>query len=158
MFSAYHNLRSFTLVTLLATTLLVATTGAGQAKSTLEGPIPALVTRIIDGDTIKVRAQIWLEQEIVVRVRLAGVDAPEMTAPCEGARKLAEEARSLVVREIEGARVILTHIHGGKYFGRVIGRVQTPKGDDLSTLLLEAGLAVPYSGGRRPPPCPNPPQ
>jgi hypothetical protein len=31
--------------------------------------------------------------------------------------------------------------------------VQTPKGEDLSTLLLNAGLAVPYSGGRREPPC-----
>jgi micrococcal nuclease len=137
----------------LAVALLAGQPAAGHAKTTLEGPIPALVTRVIDGDTIEVRAQIWLEQEILVRVRLAGVDAPEMTARCEPTRTTAQEARALVVREVEGARVILTHIHGGKYFGRVIGRVQTPKGEDLSTLLLNAGLAIPYFGGRRELPC-----
>ena len=55
--------------------------------------------------------------------------------------------------EVEGARVLLTHIHGDKYFGRVVGRVQTPKGEDLSGLLLAAGLAVPYAGGRRTAAC-----
>ena len=154
MFSSRHTFFRSIGAVVLALTALVAAQGAADARTVLEGPIPALVTRVIDGDTIEVRAQIWLEQEILVRVRLAGVDAPEMTARCEPARTTALEARALVVREVEGARVTLTHIHGGKYFGRVISRVRTPKGEDLSTLLLEAGLAVPYSGGYRPPPCP----
>ena len=47
----------------------------------------------------------------------------------------------------EGAHRV--HVAGGKYFGRVIGRIVTPKGEDLSSLLLAAGLATPYSGGRR---------
>jgi endonuclease YncB( thermonuclease family) len=129
--------------------LLLAAAAPAEGGARLDGPIPALVTRIIDGDTIEVRAQIWLEQEIVVKVRLAGVDAPEMTAACAEARQAAQLARDLVAREVEGARVMLTEIHGGKYFGRVIGRIVTPKGEDLSSLLLAAGLATPYSGGRR---------
>lgn len=129
--------------------------GPARAGATLDGPIPAQVVRIIDGDTIEVRALIWLGQEIIVRVRLAGIDAPELKAPCERARIAAGEARALVLREIEGARVTLTRIHGDKYFGRVIGHVQTPKGEDLSALLLNAGLAVPYKGGRRAPACPD---
>lgn len=124
-----------------------------EAKTTLEGPIPAQVTRVIDGDTIEVRALIWLGQEIIVRVRLAGVDAPELTAACDAARVAAEDARAFVVAQVDGARIVLTKIHGDKYFGRVIGRVQTPKGEDLSSLLLDAGHAVAYSGGRRIPAC-----
>lgn len=128
---------------------ILATTVPALSGARLDGPIPALVVRVLDGDTIEVRAQIWLEQEILVKVRLAGVDTAEMTAACSEARAIARQARDLVVREVEGARVLLTDIHGGKYFGRVIGRVQTPKGENLSDLLIAAGLAVPYQGGRR---------
>ena len=153
MFSPSHITRYLALTVSRMLLVLACTTQAADARAMLEGPFPAQVTRVIDGDTIEVRVQIWLEQEIVVRVRLAGIDAPEMTAPCDAARAAAVQARDLVVREVEGARVLLTGVHGGKYFGRVIGRVLTPKGEDLSTLLLNAGLAVPYFGGRRPPPC-----
>lgn len=127
--------------------------GPVHAGAKLEGPVSAFVTRVLDGDTIEVRAQIWLEQEILVKVRLAGVDTPERTAACEDVREAARQARDLVVREVEGARVLLVHIRGDKYFGRVIGSVQTPKGEDLATLLLDAGLAVPYAGGRRQAAC-----
>lgn len=136
-------------VRLVVLALMFEAGGQVHAGARLDGPIPAIVTRIIDGDTVEVRAQIWLEQEIIVKVRLAGIDAPEMKAACDEARQAALEARALVMREIDGARVLLTEIHGGKYFGRVIGRIITPKGEDLSALLLAAGLATPYSGGRR---------
>mgnify|MGYP001996263084 CR=1 FL=1 len=46
------------------------------AADTLPGPIQAEVIRVIDGDTIEVRAEIWLGQYIETNVRLAGMDAP----------------------------------------------------------------------------------
>ena len=52
-----------------------------SAEDVLPGPIPATIERVVDGDTIDVRARIWLGQEIVVRVRLAGLDAPELSRP-----------------------------------------------------------------------------
>ena len=91
-------------------------------RALIEGPVPAIVTRVIDGDTIEVRVQIWLEQEILVRIRLAGIDAPELRAPCAEARIAAQAARDLVVAEVEGARVLLTHIHGDKYANRYCNR------------------------------------
>ena len=136
-------------IALAALAMLLDANFPSAAGGKLEGPVPAIVTRVIDGDTIEVRAQIWLEQEILVKVRLAGVDAPELNATCEESRRTAQLARDLVVQEVEGARVVLVRIRGDKYFGRVIGHVMTPKGEDLSSLLLAAGLATPYSGSRR---------
>lgn len=157
MFSPRHTHRNLRRLLLRAGAVLLALLADARTtaypRTILEGPVPAIVTRVIDGDTIEVRVQIWLEQEILVKIRLAGIDAPELRAPCESARAAAQAARDLVVQEVEGARVLLTRIHGDKYFGRVVGRVQTPKGEDLSSLLLSAGLAVPYAGGRRTAAC-----
>jgi micrococcal nuclease len=153
MFLHHQNRCGNVISALLALLLPVIGMLPANAGAKLEGPVPAVVTRVIDGDTIEVRAQIWLEQEILVRVRLAGIDAPEKTAACDEARAAAQQARDLVVREVDGARVLLVRIRGDKYFGRVIGHVVTPKGEDLASLLLAAGLATPYSGGRRSPMC-----
>ena len=68
-----------TAVVLLA--LLADARAPAYPRALIEGPVPAIVTRVIDGDTIEVRVQIWLEQEILVRIRLAGIDAPELRAP-----------------------------------------------------------------------------
>jgi micrococcal nuclease len=149
MFSHNRNRITFRVTTLAAMLMFANPAVPATAGGKLEGPVPAIVTRVIDGDTIEVRAQIWLEQEILVKVRLAGVEAPEMTAACDEARRTAQQARDFVVQEVGGARVLLMRIRGDKYFGRVVGHVMTPKGEDLSSLLLAAGLATPYSGGRR---------
>jgi endonuclease YncB( thermonuclease family) len=50
----------------------------------LAGPVMARVIRVYDGDTILVRARIWVDQEIEIRVRLAGVDTPEIKGQCAG--------------------------------------------------------------------------
>ena len=55
--------------------------GAGHAlvaSEVLPGPIAADVIKVIDGDTLPVRARIWLGQEVEINVRLADVDTPEL--------------------------------------------------------------------------------
>ena len=54
-----------------------------NAKSThlLKGPVAANVERVIDGDTVIVKARIWLDQDLTVVVRLAGIDAPDFDHP-----------------------------------------------------------------------------
>lgn len=127
-----------------------APAASGEA---LPGPITARVLKIVDGDTIAVRARVWLGQDIEIRVRLDGVDAPELKARCADELHMAERAREFLVRRIAGTDVTLTNIHHGKYAGRVIARVATSDGLDLSQALLEAGLARRYGGERRRPFC-----
>ena len=132
---------------------LAAATPAGAARERLPGPVPAEVVRVIDGDTIEVRAHIWLGQRVRVRVRLAGVDAPELDGRCPGERELARRARAFVAARVAGRAVVLLGVSYGKYAGRVLATVRAGDGagagPDLGTALKAAGLARPYAGRRR---------
>jgi endonuclease YncB( thermonuclease family) len=126
--------------------------GTVRAAS-LAGPVEARVIEVVDGDTIRVAARIWLGQDVETLVRIAGIDAPELHGRCGRERRMAEAARALLARRLGGS-VILTRIANGKYAGRVVARVALPHGPDAASLLLEAGLARPYDGGARRPWCP----
>jgi len=128
--------------------MLLASAPAAASDS-LGGPVAAQVERVIDGDTIEVRAQIWLGQDVVVRVRLTGIDTPEISRPdCTDERAKGLEAKAHLTALIQGQRVQLYDIHYGKYAGRVVARVETHQGFDVSDSLLASGLAVRYSNTR----------
>ncbi len=122
---------------------------AARDGGAVAGPVTARVLAVIDGDTILVRARIWIGQEVETRVRLDGVDAPELRGRCAYERRLASAARAFVATAVGGGTVRLSDIRYDKYGGRVLARVTTAAGDDLGALLVAAGLARAYHGGRR---------
>lgn len=134
---------------LLAAGLLTALppTGLGMAiaDGVLPGPIPVEVIEVVDGDTLAVEARIWLDQRVTTRVRLAGIDTPELRGRCPGERALAQAARDHLSALIADGPVSLTDVQYGTYAGRVVARVSAG-GRDAGTALLSAGLAVDYAG------------
>jgi len=128
---------------------VAATFGAARGADGVPGPVSARVLDVIDGDTILVRARIWIGQEVETRVRLVGVDAPELRGACAHERGLAVAARDFVGAALASGSVRLRDIRHGKYGGRVLARVATAEGEDLGALLVAAGLARAYRGGRR---------
>ncbi|HAP10121.1 MAG TPA: nuclease, partial [Afipia sp.] len=40
------------------------------------------VVRVVDGDTFEARVHLWPGLEMTTRVRLRGIDAPEMKGAC----------------------------------------------------------------------------
>ena len=112
------------------------------------GPVQARVERVVDGDTFDVRARIWLGQSLVVRVRIAGIDAPELRSRCDAEHILAIEARDYLERRIAGGEVRLSEIAYDKYGGRVLASVGDSAGD-IGAAMIAAGLARPYDGGTR---------
>ncbi len=133
---------------LAAATLAMA--GPVAADTPLPGPIPVEVLDVVDGDTIAVEARIWIDQRVVTRVRLAGIDAPEMRADCSDERALAEAARDHLAALVAQGAVSLSEVRYGTYAGRVVARVWV-HGRDAAADLRAAGLAVDY-GGRGPRP------
>jgi endonuclease YncB( thermonuclease family) len=124
---------------------------APRAEEVLAGPVAATLIRVIDGDTLIVRARVWLDLEVVTRVRLRGVNAPELRARDEEERGRAEAARAFVAALAEGATLTLTEIGQDKYGGRVVARVAVG-GEDLGASLLAGGHARPMGArGRRAP-------
>ncbi len=157
-----------TLVLAVLVTLVIGgTAGASGAGERLAGPLPAQVISVLDGDTLEVRVHIWLGQDIRTRVRLAGIDAPELKGKCARERDLAQRARAYLLARLDpldtgdgaagdgaagdgaAASVRLREVRYGKYAGRVLARVETLDGTDLGQELVAAGLARPYDGRRR---------
>ncbi len=134
---------------LAAVWLLVGGADRGWRADVLPGPVPARVIEVVDGDTIAVRARIWIGQDVETRVRLSGVDTPEFNGRCGRERELAAHARAFVVEAIGGGAVKLSDVRYGKYAGRVVADVETAAGEDLGALLIAAGLGRPYDGGAR---------
>lgn len=115
----------------------------GSAAADIPGPVPASVARVVDGDTVRVSAQIWVDQIVSISVRIRGVDAPELFRPqCETERARARAAKAFVEDRLGGGDVLLIDIAHDKYGGRVVARIETPGGDDLGSALIAEGHAV----------------
>ena len=115
-----------------------------KKREILSGPIEARVERVIDGDTLIVRAKIWLDQELTVRVRLAEIDTPELNARDQNVRRAAWNAYKALFRMTHDRKIILRNLRYGKYAGRVIAETFLADGTNISNELLRMRLAVPY--------------
>ena len=133
----------------MAVITVAASAGNPPRNEGVLGPVSAWVLRVIDGDTIAIRARIWVGQSVETRVRIAGVDTPELRGDCALETKLAMAARDLVTEVIGDAPAILRDVRHDKFGGRVLARVESDAGQDIAALLIAAGLGRPYDGGKR---------
>lgn len=136
----------------------VAATAPAYANDNLTGPVRAEVLEVLDGDTLKVRARMWLDQSVEAAVRLRGLDAPESRVPrCGGEKDRAEAARREVAALIGDGAVTLYDIGPDKYAGRVIARVLSSGNVDIGAYLVKRGYAKPWTGqGKKPTWCDDP--
>lgn len=113
------------------------------AAGDIAGPVSATVERVVDGDTVRVSAQIWVDQLVLVSVRLRDVDAPELFRPqCPAEKERAREAKAYVEAMLGAGEVSLSDVAHDKYGGRVVARLVTASGEDVGAALLAEGLAV----------------
>ena len=106
------------------------------------------VIRTIDGDTFLARVHQQGGRDLVARVRLRGIDAPEMKAACREELDKAEAA-ARALRDLLGqGGVTITNLGPDKY-GRVLADVATKRTANVSAALLAGGYARSYNGGHR---------
>lgn len=98
----------------------------------------ATVVAVVDGDTIDVR-----DAGVPQRVRLIGVDAPELHRADELPQYLGAEARAALARLLGAGqvRLIPDPAAGRDRFGRRLAYVETAQGIDVGCTLLEQGWA-----------------
>ena len=122
----------------------------GQLKKFIPPVHLAKVLRVYDGDSITVGAPLHIAGErrfYKFSVRVRGIDCPEMRSRNRGEKQVAREAKKFVSERLMKRVVHLTRLGTDKY-GRLLATVGYD-GQDLSTQLLEAHLAVPYRGRRK---------
>jgi endonuclease YncB( thermonuclease family) len=105
--------------------------------------------KILDGDTFEARVQVWPGIDITTKVRLRGIDTPEMRANCAEERAKAETARTRLTAILAEGTVKISGVGLDKFGGRVDADASTKSTPDVAAALLSAGLARSYAGGRR---------
>lgn len=111
--------------------------------------------RTIDGDTFEARVHLSDGQVLTTRVRLRGIDAPELKAACAQELRMAEAASGALHDMLRQGGVAIYHIGPDKYPGRVVADVATSRTESVSAALLAAGHVRSYLGGRRSGWCSN---
>jgi endonuclease YncB( thermonuclease family) len=102
---------------------------------------------VIDGDTFEARVAVWPGIEIKTKVRLRGIDAPELHARCDDEWVRAQAARAALEKILAQGGVTIAQVGPDKYAGRIDAVVSTRNTADVSAALLSGGWARSYSGG-----------
>ena len=129
--------------------LIVPVLAVAQPKQKPGVTYDAVITRVIDGDTVGIQAT-WLPAPLKpeLRIRVFGVDTPEKghraACPSEAAR--GEAATAFTKAQINAAtkrQIVL--MDWDKYGGRVLGDVLL-NGQSLRVMLIQNGFAREYYG------------
>ena len=106
----------------------------------------ARCVQVIDGDTLDLDIDLGFHVTLRQRVRLRGIDTPELRGP---QRELAEAARQAVDAWLQDDIVLIrTERDQTDKYGRMLADVWG-NGLNLSDYLVERGLARRYDGGKR---------
>ena len=103
----------------------------------------------IDGDTFAARVHVEPGMDLNTRIRLRGIDAPELNGRCAQEVRLAEAAGDALGRLLREGAVTISNIGPDKYPGRIVADVATKRTLNVSAALLGSGLVRSYSGGQR---------
>jgi micrococcal nuclease len=108
------------------------------------------VNSIQDGDTFRV--DIDDIHPLIgknIRIRIRGVDSPEMKGRCRAEKKAAKKARRFLVKQLKTYRkIVLKNSQRGEYF-RILADVIVD-GENLKEKILNSGNGVPYQAFKRP--------
>jgi|TARA_R110001599_G_scaffold116941_2_gene284928 endonuclease YncB( thermonuclease family) len=110
--------------------------------------------RVIDGDTIDVRADLGFDVSLRLRLRFAGINTPESRTRNLEERALGKVATARLVEILESADSLEFESFGKGKFGRVLATPYAVIGDertDVCQMLVREGHARLYDGGKREP-------
>ena len=135
---------------LLCVVLPIVLCAPSAARETLSGPFQVEILKVIDGDTFVARISIWLRQSVTTKVRLRGIDTPELRGKCAAEKELAKRAKQFATDWLAKNEIVLKNVSYGTYAGRIIATTQA-KGaaQNLEQALLSVKLAQPYQGRRK---------
>lgn len=100
--------------------------------------------RVIDGDTFESNIKPF-PNLAPLKIRLLGIDTPELRGKCEKEQQKAKDAKTFVARLVKDKPVQFDVVKYDKFGGRVNGNAFV-EGKSVATLLIDNGFAVAYSG------------
>jgi endonuclease YncB( thermonuclease family) len=110
------------------------------------------IKSIYDGDTITLKCMRDFKcHKNALKVRIMGVDTPEIKGKCRKEKVLARKAKQFTVAFVRtSGEIVLSYDEYNKYdrYGRLLAYLSVD-GKDLSESLIENKLGRRYDGGKR---------
>lgn len=114
------------------------------------------VIRVIDADTLDLMLDLGFNIFVEKRVRLSGIDSPEIHSKLLEEKEHAIRSKKYVINFFEGAKLnnqkiilkILSENEEEDKYGRILGEIIVDN-KSLNNLLLENNLAFPYYGNKK---------
>ena len=132
---------------LLLITLLSCTAFAGSGGGAWPSMTVKSIKSVYDGDTFRAYLPGYKDDQ---RVRVLGVDTPEIKGRCESEEELAIKARDFARQYLNSAKKI-TLSFGKKerdHYGRLLAKVNVD-GRDFAQTLIDNGLGRKWKGKRK---------
>lgn len=136
----------------IACGLIAAATSCTPSSPTADATpaaVSATVLRAVDGDTLDVRD----DTRGRLRVRLLGIDSPELHKPGWSVGCWGPEAARFAADTLTGQRIALVTDPGQDShdrYGRTLAYVELADGRDFAVTAVAAGMARPYVYGGKP--------
>jgi micrococcal nuclease len=110
----------------------------------------ATALNVVDGDTVDFAVDLGFDTTLNVRVRLNGVDTPEIHSKLIENRVRAQSAKKFVSDAILNKQVVLKTYKVDKY-GRYLADIFVNDNPvSINEQLIAAGHATSYDGGKKP--------
>lgn len=121
-----------------ATLVVIAAGLAGEFAGRLAEPAPGrgerallgAVTRVVDGDTLRLDGQ-------AQGIRIWGLDAPERDTP-------GGPAATRALTELVAGRTLSCRVRDRDHYGRAVGQCFLPDGTDVTAAMIASGTAREY--------------
>ena len=137
--------RKVAVVAFIAVTVIGGRDAIGYLGAKVSGDTACRVTSVVDGDTVRV----YCPGRGLETARLTGFDTPEVFSPrCPGEWWAGTCATWALQRQVWTADEVKIVFHGRDKYDRRLAALFLD-GANVSRLMIEAGHARPYDGGRR---------
>ena len=107
----------------------------------------ATIHNVVDGDTVDATVDLGFKIYFDMRLRLNGIDAPELNSSDVVVREAAKVTKARLVELVLDKTILLETFKVDKY-GRYLADLYVD-GKKVNDMLIEEGMAVPYFGGKR---------
>ena len=108
----------------------------------------ALITRVIDGDTVEATVDCLFDVKIDLTLRLFGIDTPELTSKVPEERVTAKLAKARLISLVEGKIIKIVSYKEKEKYGRYLAELIVD-GVNVNELFVKEGLAKSYFGGTK---------
>lgn len=106
------------------------------------------IERVVDGDTVDGIIDLGFNVSTSLRIRLAGIDAPESRTRNLDEKRYGIEAKERLEEIVSGDGELTIQSHGLGKYGRVIG-VLFMDDRSVNRQLIDEGYAIEYQGSKK---------